>query len=60
MSLPVIEIVNIVDNEDGSANVELELDTEATRLLMQEGFISILKPHIAEQDRKKNGIGENT
>ena len=60
MSLPVIEVVNIVDNEDGSANVELELDTEATRLLMQEGFISILDTHIAEQDRKKNEIGENT
>ena len=54
MSLPVIEVVNIVENGDGSANVELELDTEATRLLMQEGFISILKTHIKEQERKKH------
>ena len=53
MSLPVIEVVNIVENEDGTANVELELDTEAVRLLMQEGFISILKTHIEEQERKK-------
>lgn len=52
MSLPVIEVVNIVENGDGSANVELELDTEATRLLMQEGFISILKTHIEEQEKK--------
>lgn len=54
MSLPVIEVVNIVENEDGTANVELELDAEAVRLLMQEGFISILQTHIEEQERKKN------
>mgnify|MGYP005621673753 CR=1 FL=1 len=54
MSLPVIEVVNIVENEDGTANVELELDVEAVRLLLQEGFISILKTHIEEQERKKN------
>jgi len=54
MSLPVIEVVNIVENKDGSANVELELDVEAVRLLMQEGFISILATHIKEQERKKN------
>jgi len=54
MSLPVIEVVNIVENEDGSANVELELDVEAVRLLMQEGFVSILAAHIKEQERKKN------
>lgn len=54
MSLPVIEVVNIVENEDGSANVELELDVEAVRLLVQEGFISILATHIKEQERKKN------
>jgi hypothetical protein len=54
MSLPVIEVVNIVENEDGTANVELELDVEAVRLLMQEGFISILATHIKEQERKKN------
>ena len=54
MSLPVIEVVKVVEHEDGSANVELELDAEATRLLMQEGFISILQTHIAEQERKEN------
>jgi hypothetical protein len=53
MSLPVIEVVNIVEHEDGSANVELELDAEAVRLLMQEGFVSILAAHIEEQERKK-------
>jgi len=54
MSLPVIEVVKIEEHEDGSANVELELDVEAVRLLMQEGFISILTTHIEEQERKKN------
>jgi len=54
MSLPVIEVTKIEENEDGSANVELELDVEAVRLLMQEGFVSILAAHIKEQERKKN------
>lgn len=54
MSLPVIEVVNIVENEDGTANVELELDTEAVRLLLQEGFISIMQTHIEEQERKNH------
>ena len=46
--LPVVEVLNIIENEDGSANVELDLDAEAVKLLMQEGFISILKNHIEE------------
>ena len=52
MNLPVIEVVKIEENEDGSANVELDLDERAVQLLMQEGFESILRAHIQEQERK--------
>ena len=53
MSLPVIEVVKIVENEDGSANVELDLDEKAVQLLMQIGFEKLLLDHIEEQERKK-------
>ena len=52
MTLPVIEVIKIEENEDGSANVELDLDERAVQLLLQEGFESILRTHIQEQERK--------
>ena len=52
MTLPVIEVIKIEENEDGSANVELELDERAVQLLLQEGFESILRTHIQEQENK--------
>ena len=52
MNLPVIEVVKIEENEDGSANVQLDLDERAVQLLMQEGFESILRAHIQEQENK--------
>ena len=53
-TLPVIEVRHITENEDGSANVELDLDVEAVRLLLNVGFNQILKDHIDEQERKAN------
>jgi len=53
-TLPVIGVREITENEDGSANVELELDVEAVRLLVNIGFNKILKDHIDEQERKAN------
>lgn len=47
---PVIKVLKIIENEDGSANVELDLDEKAVKLLMQEGFISILQKHIGEKE----------
>ena len=52
MTLPVIEVIKIEENEDGSANVDLDLDEKAVQLLLQEGFESILRTHIQEQERK--------
>ena len=53
-TLPVIEVRLITENEDGSANVELDLDVEAVRLLLNIGFNKLLKDHIDEQEQKAN------
>lgn len=52
MNLPVIQVVKIEENEDGSANVELDLDEKAVQLLMQVGFEKLLSDHIQEQENK--------
>ena len=53
-TLPTITVGDITENEDGSANVELDLDVEAVRLLLNVGFNKILKDHIDEQEQKAN------
>ena len=53
-TLPVISVREITENEDGTANVELDLDVEAMRLLLNVGFNKILKDHVDEQERKAN------
>ena len=53
-TLPTITVGDITENEDGSANVELDLDVEAVRLLLNVGFNQILKDHIDEQERKND------
>ena len=42
-TLPKIAVGDVHENEDGSANVELELDAPAVALLMQIGFETLLK-----------------
>ena len=53
-TLPVIGVGEITENEDGSATVELDLDPEAVKLLLNVGFNKILKDHIDEQEQKEN------
>jgi hypothetical protein len=50
-----ILVNTLVENEDGSADVELELDEEAKILLIGEGFLSIVKEWIElhKNDNKK-------
>ena len=45
----MLTVTNIDENEDGSATVELDLDKETLRLLVQEGVISILQ-HVIEKE----------
>ena len=50
-TLPVITVGDITENEDGSANVVLDLDPESVRLLLNVGFNQLLREHLEE---KKN------
>lgn len=41
-----IKVIAIEENEDGSANVELEMNHDAKSLLIEIGFIELLERHI--------------
>ena len=53
-TLPVIEVLKVTENEDGTATIELDLDVEAVRLLLNVGFNQILKDHVDEQEQKND------
>jgi len=40
------EITELVENEDGSADIKMECDADLMKLIVQEGFVSILKQAI--------------
>ena len=40
------EIKELVENPDGSADIKMECDADLMKLIIQEGFISILKQAI--------------
>jgi hypothetical protein len=44
----IIEVVDVEDQDDGSAIVTLDMNERGRDLLIQEGFISILKNHMEE------------
>jgi hypothetical protein len=48
-----VEIRIIRENEDGSADCELELDKEAKELLITEGFLCLVRQYLDEQKPKK-------
>ena len=41
-----IEIVEVQENEDGSAVLTIEVDNRARELLIEAGFVALLKKHI--------------
>jgi hypothetical protein len=45
-----IEVSNYKEHEDGSASMQLDTDDEATKFLVQEGFTSLIKKAIEEQE----------
>ena len=53
-----IELVDMVENEDGSCTVTLDMDKEAKDFLVGQGFISILEKAI-DQENKKYLIDES-
>ena len=53
-TLPTITVGDITENEDGSANVVLDLDPEAVRLLLNVGLQKLLTDHMNEQEIKND------
>ena len=53
-TLPTITVGDITENEDGCANVVLDLDPEAVRLLLNVGFNQLLREHLEEQKNDNN------
>lgn len=45
-----IKVTKLVDNPDGSANLEIETDREATRFLVEQGLISLLEKCIDREN----------
>jgi hypothetical protein len=53
-TLPTITVGDITENEDGSANVVLDLDPEAVRLLLNVGFNQLLREYLEEKKNDNN------
>jgi hypothetical protein len=49
-----IELLKLTENEDGSADVDLELDDEAKKLLIQVGIETLLLRVIKNYEEKSN------
>jgi len=48
-----MQVDNIVENDDGSADIDLHLEPGEARLLVQEGFIRILETYIKQEQVRK-------
>jgi hypothetical protein len=46
----LIEVKRLEENEDGSANLEIETTPEATRLLVEMGLISLLEKALDKEN----------
>lgn len=52
------KITELVENPDGSADIQVECDSDLMKLIVQEGFISILKQAI-EGYRSESKLGQS-
>lgn len=53
-TLPTITVGDITENEDGSADVVLDLDPEAVRLLINVGLNQLLREHLEKETNDNN------
>ena len=53
-TLPTITVGDITENEDGSADVVLDLDPEAVRLLINVGFNQLLRERLEKETNDNN------
>ena len=47
-----ITVADLVENEDGSATMQIDTTPEATRLLVEMGLISLLEKAIDEKNKE--------
>lgn len=47
-----IEIISYTENEDGSANVEFDVDKEGARFLIGQGLLKVLEEAIKGEEQK--------
>jgi len=48
----LIKLINIKENPDGSADVDVKYDKEGMKLLIERGVISILEDYIKQEKEK--------
>jgi len=53
--LPKIVVKGITENEDGSANMELDLDNKAVQLLLDIGLTRLLEEHLENKKDELTG-----
>lgn len=47
-----IKVIKLEENEDGSANLEIETDHETTRFLVEQGLIALLEKCIDRENKE--------
>ncbi len=52
----VIKIVEITDNEDGSASVQLELDSDTYHKVFNAGFIHLIKEGLKGEEDVRSDV----
>lgn len=57
MEEAIIEVVDVIDDKDGGAEIVLNLNEAGQNLLMEQGLISILKSSMSE-DKNENGTSD--
>ena len=45
-----IKVMDIVEHEDGSATIHLEMDSEAKSLLIEAGIVNLLQQYLENTD----------
>lgn len=52
----VIKIVEITDNEDGSASVQLEMDSDTYHKVFNAGFIHLIKEGLKGKEDVRSNV----
>ena len=52
------KVTELVENPDGSADIQVECDSELMKLIVQEGFVAILKQAI-EGYKNESKLGQS-